>query len=140
MAKPNWRINTKAQRQAVSEREWFLLIALGPEPWHAHRAFVVPRDNVAAAAWIRHQDWLTDPSAPKGRRNAPVDQARCEDWAFERYEQRWDFLALPTSAVPILLPPSFNKLARTKRVGLPPSTPGKTRCPCGRDLRLYGAS
>src|SRR5262245_37332894 len=50
--KPNWRINAKAQRPAASDREWFVLVALGATPWQMHRAFVVPRDHIAAAAWI----------------------------------------------------------------------------------------
>jgi hypothetical protein len=129
MPRPNWRLNAKAQHSAVSEHEWFVLIALGPEPWHAHRAFVIPRNHVAAAAWIRHHDWLTDQSAPAGQRNAPVDQARCQDWVFKGYEQRWDLLAIPTSEVPVLLPSRVHELARTERVGLPADHPWRVALP-----------
>jgi hypothetical protein len=129
MARPNWRLNAKAQRPAVSDREWFVLVALAPKAWQEHRAFVVPRDHAAAAAWIRHQDWLTDPSAPAGQRNAPVDQARIQDWVFEGYEQRWDLLENPTVVAPVLLPSSFHELARTARVGLPPDHPWQSDLP-----------
>ena len=46
------------QLTAASEHEWFVLVLL-PELPLPPRAFVVPRDHVCAATWIRHQDWLT---------------------------------------------------------------------------------
>ena len=41
-----------------------------------HAATSSTRDRVAAAVWIAHQNWLTDPSVPPGQRNAHIDQAR----------------------------------------------------------------
>lgn len=47
---------------------------------------MVPRDHVAAAAWIVHQNWLTDPRVTPGTRNAPVKDAYVDTTVFERYE------------------------------------------------------
>jgi hypothetical protein len=87
----SWPLGTKAQHAAVSEREWFVLVLLPPVPTPL-RSFVVPRDHVAAAAWIEHMAWLTDPMVAPGARNAPVDRARVKASTFARYEGRWDLL------------------------------------------------
>lgn len=120
---PNWRVNTKAQQPAVTDREWFVFVALASQPWLAPRAFIAPRDHVAAAAWIRHQDWLTDPDVAPGRRNTGIEQARLEDWVLAGYENRWDLLAGAADAAPVLLPERFHGLARCERVGLPSKHP-----------------
>jgi hypothetical protein len=104
MPKPNWRVSRNAQALARSDREWFVFVALSEEPWRQPRGFPVPRDHVAAAAWIRHMDWLTDPDASPGRRTAGIDQARVQDWVLVGYENRWDLLEEPTTAAPVLLP------------------------------------
>ena len=72
---PSWALGDITQLTAASEHEWFVLVLL-PELPLPPRAFVVPRDHVCAATWIRHQDWLTDPSAPEGTRNADLSRAR----------------------------------------------------------------
>jgi hypothetical protein len=118
-AKPNWRINQKAQQPARSDREWFVLVALATEPWAAPRAFVAPRDHVAAAAWIQHQDWLTAPGIPAGQRNAGFEQARIYTDVLSDYESRWDLLDRSTTEAPVLLPARFRELANAERVGLP---------------------
>jgi hypothetical protein len=46
----------------------------GPAPARA-RYFVIPRKHVAAAAWIAHKNWFTDPTVKPGKRNAPQSQA-----------------------------------------------------------------
>ena len=48
--RPNWPLNRKAQQPAKSDQEWFVLVVLAEEPAGPHRAFVVPRAHVAAAA------------------------------------------------------------------------------------------
>lgn len=128
-AEPQWMLGTKAQQPAVTPDEWFVLVGLPQVSWEAPRSFVVPRDHVAAAAWIRHMDWLTDPDAAPGTRNTPVAQVRAQAWVFEGYEDRWDLLGVPGEAAPVLLPPRFHQLAAGSRVGLPPSHPWREELP-----------
>lgn len=125
----NWLLGSNVQRPAISEREWFALVMLGDEPAQAPRTFVVPRDHVAAAAWIAHTDWLTEPGIPPGRRNTGYDRARCHHSWFERYEDRWDLLGTPTGKVPVLLHEDWRDLALSDRVGLPDWHPWAKRFP-----------
>jgi hypothetical protein len=75
-ASGRWQLGVKSQQPALSLHEWYALVMLGPgAPTAAPRTFIVPRDHVAAAAWIGHMNWLTDLHAPPGRRNAGLDQA-----------------------------------------------------------------
>ena len=67
------------------------------------RCFVVPRSHVAAAAWISHTDWLTEPGTAPGKRNAPVEQARLRLPIVERYENRWDLLFTDDADAPVRL-------------------------------------
>lgn len=129
MAKPNWRLNKKSQQPARTDHEWFVLVALAEDPWGPNRAFVVPRDHVGAAAWIVHQDWLTDPTAPPGKRNANVDQARVGAETFLGYENQWGLLEGPRTDAPVLLPSRLRSLALDERVGLPPHHPWNTSLP-----------
>jgi hypothetical protein len=103
---------------ARSEHEWYVLVALPVTAWGSPRAFVVPRDHVAAATWIRHMEWQTNPEVPPGTRNTPIRGARVDDWVFARYEQRWDLLEKNASGAPIMLPPRFRDWALGERVGL----------------------
>jgi hypothetical protein len=84
---------------------------------------VVPRDHVSAAAWIGWRDWFTDPAAPKGARNTPLNMARVYRSTWRAYEDRWDLLDTPTPKVPVLLPSSYWELAQEERVGLPKEHP-----------------
>ena len=124
----NWLLGTKAQLLARSEHEWFVLVLL-PELPFAPRAFVVPRDHLSAAAWIVHQNWLTDPSAPPGTRHAGLDQARVPVTVWLGYENKWDLLGIPTTKVPVLLPLKLRQLALDERVGLPPGHPWRHHFP-----------
>ena len=74
--KTSWRLGSKTQLTSRTDHEWFVLVARSADLNQAPRSFVVPRDVVAAARWISHQDWLTSPDAEPGKRNAPVDRAR----------------------------------------------------------------
>jgi hypothetical protein len=66
-----WQLGVKSQQPALSPHEWYALVMLDPDArTKAPRTFIVPRDHVAAAAWIGHKNYLTDPSAPPGTRNA----------------------------------------------------------------------
>ena len=114
----NWLLGNVLLSTAPSE--WYVMVKLeGPAPAHC-RYFVVPRDHVAAASWISHQNWLTDPSAAPGTRNAPQAQARVDETVFVGYENRWDLLNKPTDDAPVLLPSWCRTRALEKRVGLPP--------------------
>ena len=96
----NWPLGKNTQDVDRSGREWFVLVAvprLLPAP---ARGFVVPRNHLAAAAWIDHMNWLTMPGVPAGTRNAPVEQARVALSVFEAYEDRWDLLDEETRATP----------------------------------------
>lgn len=86
-----WPLGIKGTVSALSDREWYVFVRLGPFP-ERPRTWVVPRDHVAAATWIGHMSWLGDPSARPGSRNAGIASARLGDNAFARYEDRWDLL------------------------------------------------
>ena len=68
------------------------------------RSFVVPRDHLAAAAWIVHMNWLQDPIVSPGKRNVGVERARIRVEVLVGYEDGWDMLASPTTQAPVLLP------------------------------------
>ncbi|WP_415853625.1 hypothetical protein [Sinomonas sp. G460-2] len=127
--RPNWPLGSKAQLPALSRHEWFALVVLQADPTVAPRTFIVPRDHVAAGAWIHHQDWLTDPTARPGKRNADASRAHVPVEVFERYENRWEFLGTPTDQVPVLLPRRLRELARDERVGLPEGHPWRLALP-----------
>ena len=84
---------------------------------------------MAAAAWIGHMNWRTDPSATPGTRNSGMEQARVGIDTVLRYEDRWDLLGGPTDDVAVLLPGSLRERAQLDRVGLPPGHPWATRLP-----------
>lgn len=116
------------RQTAASEHEWFVLVLLPKLPL-SPRAFVVPRDHVCAATWIRHQDWRTDPSAPEGTRNADLTRARIALDVWRDYEDCWDQLGTPTDEVKVRLPPNFRQLALERRVGLPAGHPWNEALP-----------
>ena len=126
---PKFMFGQKGCEPSRSPQEWFVLVALGRGEWEAPRAFVVPRDHAAAGAWIRHMEWLTNPSVKPGKRNSSLGQNRIDAWMFERYEQRWDLLASEANKVAVLLPPRCRTLATEKRVGLPKDHPWRSRKP-----------
>lgn len=119
-----WPLGVKSQQPSLSQHEWFVLVMLDPEvPTLAPRSFVVPRDHVAAAAWIGHMNWLHDPDAAPGKRNAGVEQSRVGVETFLAYEDRWDLLGTRIDEVSVLLPPHYRELATNPRVGLPEGHP-----------------
>jgi hypothetical protein len=128
-ARLNWPLNLKAQEPAISDDEWFVLVALDSSPTEGARCFVVPRDHVAAATWISHQDWLTEPGVPPGKRNAGHDQARVNEPVFSGYLNRWDLMMQPTDTAPVLLPAHYRDLALDIRVGLTGRHPWASKLP-----------
>lgn len=116
----SWPLGTKAQQPPLHDFEWFVMVAADADVTKPLRGFVVPRAHVAAAAWIAHMEWLTDPDAEPGKRNAGVDRSRVFLPDFAGYEGRWDLLDRPTTEAPVLLPSRFHDLALLDRVGLPP--------------------
>lgn len=125
----SWPIGPKAQTPALHDREWFVMVAIPAELAEPPEAFVVPRDVIAAAAWIEHQHWLTEPGIPPGRRNVDHTRARLTRSAIAGYESRWDLLEAPASAAPVLLPRQYRDYALSERVGLPESHPWRESLP-----------
>jgi hypothetical protein len=118
-----WALGNKDIVAALDPSEWYVMVKLeGPAPAKS-RFFVVPRDHVAAALWIWHTSWLTDPNVPPGKRNAPLSSARVPEPVFEGYEDSWPLLQQPADEAPVLLPPQFRELALEHRIGLPPGHP-----------------
>jgi hypothetical protein len=115
----SWPLGAKSQLPSAHEREYFVLVAVPDDEGLPRRDFVLPRLHVAAAAWISHTNWLTEPGIPAGKRNAPVDRARVLLPVFADYEGRWDLLHVDESEAPALLPPVYRELAQDPRVGLP---------------------
>ena len=124
----SWFLGAKGLLHSRSHHEWYVFVML-PMPPSAPRGFVVPRDHVSASTWIVHQNWRTDPSAPAGKRNTDVSQARVNSTVWEGYENRWDLLERPTSEVPVLLPAWLRPMAVDPRVSLPPGHPWMVRLP-----------
>jgi hypothetical protein len=127
--KPMWMLGTKGLMPAVADHEWYVFVALAGNVREAPRCFVVPRDHVAAATWVVHQNWLTDPEVKPGQRNTPVSQARVNVDIWHQYEDRWDLLPHSTDAAPVLLPPWIRKRAQEDRVGLPEGHPWRKYLP-----------
>ena len=125
----SWPLGTKSQSAIQHEREYFVLVAVPHDLTVAPRCFVLPRSHVAAAAWISHMDWLTEPGTAPGRRNAPVERARLRLPIVERYENRWDLLFTDDADAPVLLPSRYRALAEEERVGLPPGHTWRSRLP-----------
>lgn len=125
----SWPLGLKAQQPPLHDFEWFVMVAADPDVTQPLCGFVIPRAHVAAAAWIAHMEWLTDPEAPAGKRNAGVDRSRVFLPDFSGYEGRWDLLECPTTEAPVLLPSRFHDYALLDRVGLPPMHPWRDGLP-----------
>jgi len=126
----SWPLGEKSQQPAVGLREWFVMVAVDELVTAPLRFFVVPRDHVAAAAWIEHMNWLTEPGIAGGVRNVGPERSRVTLSTFAGYENAWSTLAEPTDQVPILLPTEFHAYAEdSSRVGLPPDHPWKAALP-----------
>jgi hypothetical protein len=124
-----WPLNAKAQQPSLHGREYFVMVAIPGVSSLPLRNFILPRSHAAAAAWIEHMHWLTEPGIPIGQRNAPVDRSRVRLQTFESYEGQWDFLLVDEPEVPVLLPRHYRELAQDGRVGLPPEHPWKKSLP-----------
>jgi hypothetical protein len=126
-AKPSWRLGEVPL--ARSEREWYVLVALGGSVRERPRCFVVPRDHVAAGAWINHNAWLTAPDVPAGKRNAPMSHARAGVEVWNDYEERWELLRERGDEVPVFLPSWMREASLLDRIGLPPEHPWRGAMP-----------
>lgn len=125
----NWPLGSKTQKPSAHPREYFVFVAVPHDETEPPRDFIVPRAHVAAAAWISHMNWLTEPGIPTGTQNAPAERARVYLWVFEEYEGRWDLLHVDVPDGPIVLPPEFRDYALEKRVGLPEEHPWRDELP-----------
>jgi hypothetical protein len=122
----NWPLGRKGRLRDLSGREWFVFVKLGLPPG-LPESYVVPRDHVAAATWIGHHAWRTDPEVEPGRRNAPLELARVGVETWVGYRDRWDQLAEETESVPVLLPCWTRDPIELDRIGLPPDHPWNDR-------------
>ena len=113
-----WPLGRKGIQGALSDREWYVFVRLGTFP-ERPRTWVVPRDHVAAATWIAHMSWLTDPKVKPGTRNAGIDMARLSADTFARYEDRWDLLEASAYDAPVLLADWMREAIDDPQVGLP---------------------
>jgi hypothetical protein len=127
---PSWPLGDITRQAAESEHEWFVLVLL-PELPLPPRAFVVPRDHVCAGTWIAHEDWLTDPSAPEGTRNADLTRARISLDVWQGYKDCWDLLGTRTSEVKVRLPAEFRELAQENGLACLRVTRGTRHFPNG---------
>ncbi|MCI2958420.1 hypothetical protein MN032_12020 [Agromyces atrinae] len=125
----SWPLGLKAQQPPRSQHEWFIFAAIPDDHRLPVRGFVVPRAHVAAAAWITHWHWITEPGIAAGKRNTTVDRSRVPLKTFAAYEGRWDLLEAPADAAPILLPADFHGYALESRVGLPDGHPWRQSMP-----------
>ncbi|MCI9889426.1 hypothetical protein JT358_13300 [Micrococcales bacterium 31B] len=117
--KLNWPLGKKSQAPSQHQREYFVMVAVPLDLTVSLRCFVVPRTHIAAAAWIGHMAWLTEPGVESGKRNAPVEQSRVPLASLVQYENRWDLLLQDEAEAPVLLPAHYRDLAQDPRVGLP---------------------
>jgi hypothetical protein len=106
-----------------------VLVSIPTDLAQPPRGCIAPRDRVAAAAWIGHMDWLTEPGVPPGQRNAGVERVRVGDEVFADYEGRSDRSTSLATEAPILLPCAYHRLALELRVGLPSSHPWQAAMP-----------
>lgn len=119
----SWPLGEKSQQPPKHDAEWFVMVAIPADDDRPLRGFVAPRAHIAAAAWITHMQWLTEPGVPAGQRNAGVDRSRVQLEVLARYEGRWDLLEGSADAAPVLLPPAYHGYALEERVGLPAGHP-----------------
>ena len=127
--KSSWPLGPSAQSLAVSDREWFVFVAIPHVSDLPMRSFVVPRDHVVAAAWIAHMHWLTEEGVPAGTRNTGIDRARVSLTALEGYENQWSTLLSPATDAPVRLPSAYREYALGRRVGLPSDHPWRITMP-----------
>jgi hypothetical protein len=122
----SWMLGRKGTLADRSGREWYVFVKLGPPP-DLPESYVVPRDHVAAATWIGHQAWLTDPDVPRGRRNTPLEMARIGAEVWAGYRDGWDQLGPDARRAPVRLPRWMRSAMDLERVGLPTEHPWNDR-------------
>lgn len=125
----SWPLGAKSQSASKHGREYFVMVAVPHDLAVPPRSFILPRSHVAAAAWIEHMNWLTEPGIAAGKRNAPVERSRVFLSTFAGYEDRWDLLLVEESEAPVLLPRHYRELAQEPRVSLPDDHPWRSRLP-----------
>lgn len=94
-------MNLGIERVSSADNEWVVLVKLH-QPLTRPSFFVVPHNHVAAAAYAQHRRWLKTPGrAGQPHRDNPRRTLRAHQLL--AYEDKWDLLLRPTSAVPNLL-------------------------------------
>lgn len=127
--KPMWALGQRGTIPAVSDREWYVLVLLPREITDRPRCWVVPRNHVAAGTWIAHMNWLTDPAAEPGKRNAGIGSARAGIDVWSAYAEEWELLHDSAYQAPVLLPQWMRRAAVKDRVGLPDGHPWHDELP-----------
>ncbi|QGF25053.1 hypothetical protein Rai3103_03045 [Raineyella fluvialis] len=122
----SWPLGKTVGLQDVSGAEWFVLVVI-PEVGDSPYAYVVPRDHVSAGTYLEHQEWLTDPAAAPGQRNAQMPQSRTHEETFARYRDRWDLLDHPTTEAGVMI--ADRLVALIPRLGLPAGHPWRDGLP-----------
>src|SRR4051794_23832045 len=122
----SWMLGRKGTMADRSGREWYVFVKLGAPPG-LPESYVVPRDHVAAATWIGHRAWLTEPNVPKGKRNTPLDMARLGAEIWFGYRDGWNQLGPDARQVPVRLPSWMRGAMDLERVGLPADHPWNDR-------------
>ncbi len=115
----SWMLGRKGTMEDLSGREWYVFVKLGPPPT-LPESYVVPRDHVAAATWIGHRAWLTDPRVASGKRNTPLEMARIAAEVWAGYREAWYQLGPDARRIPVRLPLWMREAMDLQRVGLPP--------------------
>lgn len=104
--------------------EWYVFIELF-EPDRRPSFYVVPRNVVAAFAWVGHRAWLTGTRRDGSpRRNGSMRSIQAHEFA--AYREQWDLLDAPADEAPYMLPEWFFGWLDDPRVGLPDEHPGIT--------------
>jgi hypothetical protein len=113
-------MNAGIERPSSAENEWIVLVKLhklGSRP----SFFVVPHNHVAAAAYAQHRRWLATPGrAGQPHRDNPRRTLRAHQLL--NYEDEWDLLLRPTSAVPNMLGDDYAECIA--QWGVPSGHPG----------------
>ncbi len=113
-------MNAGIERPSMADNEWVVLVKLH-EIKSRPSFFVVPLNHVAAAAYAQHRRWLGTPGQG-GQEHRDNPRRTLIAKRFLDYEDRWDLLLQPTSAVPNLLGADYAECIAAW--GVPPGHPG----------------
>ncbi len=125
----SWPVGVKSMGPSLHQREFFVMVSVPTDEGQAPSFYILPRIHLAAAAWISHMSWLTDPEVPVGQRTAPIERARVALTSLSSYRDRWDLLLADQDDAQILLSSDYRTFALMDRVGLPQRHEWRTDLP-----------